>query len=80
MQARGELVAGEDVEQLVVSELARRVVLGMGGAQLVEHSVERCPDLLARGISRQGRGVRGAGFGPNPLDGPSIVKVLADQA
>ena len=78
-QARGELVAREDVEQLVIGELARQVVLGMGGAQLAEHGVERCGDLLARGISRQGRGVRRAGLGPDPLDGPSIVEVLADQ-
>ena len=75
-----ELVAREDVEQLVIGELARQVVLGMGGAQLVEHGVERCGDLLARGIRRQGRSVRGAGLGPDPLDDSSIVEVLADEA
>ena len=79
-QARGELVAREDVEQLVIGELARRVVLGMRGAQLVEHSVERCGDFLGRGISRQGRRVCGAGLGPDPLDDRSIVEVLADEA
>jgi hypothetical protein len=79
-QARGELVASEDVEQLVIGELARQVVLGMGGTQVVEHRVERCGDLLARGIRRQGRSVRGAGLGPDPLHGLSIVEVLADEA
>jgi hypothetical protein len=79
-QARGELVAREDVEQLVVGKLAWRVMLGMGGTQLVEHRVEGRGDLLARGISWQGRSVRGAGLGPHPLDGVSIVEVLPDQA
>ena len=55
-------------------------MLGVRGAQLVEHRVERCGDLLARGIRRQGRRVRRAGSGPDPLDGPSIVEVLADEA
>ena len=52
----------------------------MRGAQLVEHSIERCGDFLGRGIRRQGRSVRGAGLGPDPLHGPSIVEVLANQA
>jgi hypothetical protein len=55
-------------------------VLGVRGAQLVKHSVERCGDLLSRGISGQGGSVRSAGLSPDPLDGPSIVEVLANQA
>jgi hypothetical protein len=80
LQARGKLVAGEDIEQLVVGELARQIVLGMGGTQVVQHRVERCGDLLARGIRWQGRSVRGAGLGPDPLDDPSIVEVLGNEA
>ena len=52
----------------------------MGSAQLVEHAVEGCAISSARGIGRQGCRVRGTGLGPDPLDDPRVVEVLAHQA
>ena len=57
-------VVREDLEQGVVSKLARQVVRSKGGAQLVEHGVERCGDLQRSWHQWQGHGVCHLWAGP----------------
>ena len=66
-------VGREDLEQGVVGKLARQVVRGKGGAQLVEHDVERCGDL-----QRSWHQLAGPRRVP-PWAGPNLL-VLAERA
>ena len=78
-QTRCPFISSEDVEQLIVGELAWCVVPSVRRSKLSEHRVESRRNVAAGWIGWQGCAVHGTRLRPIPLDRISVVEMPAHE-